>query len=153
MSRGAPSFEDRLYDAFSAFAKGSDAMDGASWVKCLRDSGLHGAHMSTTAADLIFAQIKPKGARKIDFEAFLDGCVRVGERLFPGDAGAFEHVISRIVEASGPHLRGTAADTSGICAFRPLEQHSESLLVAGVARRAGRIIPAGHTLYYSIHPL
>lgn len=81
---GAPGEElYEMFCAFSTFGAGSAVassvsgkmpaveMDGAHWIKMLRECGLLDVKtFGTTAADLVFVKAKPKGMNKIDFAGF-----------------------------------------------------------------------------------
>lgn len=58
-----------LFDVFHAFSGGAE-MDGRTFVKCMKDSGLMKDSLNTVDCDLIFAKTKARGARKIDFVGF-----------------------------------------------------------------------------------
>ena len=54
-------------------------MDNARFSKLAKECGLVSRDCSTTDVDIIFSQIKDKGARKITLSQFRRGLVKIGE--------------------------------------------------------------------------
>lgn len=86
-----------LLEAFHAFSGGLE-MDGRSFVKCLKDSGLIDECFQTVDADIIFAKWKPKGGRKIDFSTFTQSLRSVARRKHM----THEQVIDAVCLIAGP---------------------------------------------------
>ena len=71
--------QDELRLAFFKFATfgnravGNDEvlLDSRACQKLCKDSGLTGKKLTTTEIDLLFASVKPKGERKVDFKTFV----------------------------------------------------------------------------------
>lgn len=86
-----------LSDVFHAYAAGTD-MDGRTFVKCLKDSGLLDEQLKTSEADIIFAKYKAKGVRKIDFQTFLAALAEVSRKR----RMKAEHVFDVVCNSNGP---------------------------------------------------
>lgn len=103
--------EGQLQEVFTAFAAGGSEMDGRSFVKCLRDSGLlDGSSMKIVDADLIFVKCKEKGARKIVFSEFNRALSMVSARKGLPD----EETIRLICTAAAPHYETGSQNSSGV---------------------------------------
>lgn len=63
-------FRMSLKDAFNAYTKGADEMDGRTFTKILRDCKILDSKVTGVDADLIFTKVKAKGAKKITFAEF-----------------------------------------------------------------------------------
>lgn len=59
-----------LRGVFDKFADKVGELDGRSFVKLCKDAKLVDKNFTTTDVDLIFARVKPKGGRKINFSTF-----------------------------------------------------------------------------------
>ncbi|CAE7434652.1 TPPP3 [Symbiodinium pilosum] len=87
-----------LLESFQAFAGGLE-MDGRTWVKCLKDSMLLDEDFTTVDADLIFARVKTRGTRKIDYATFRRALSEVAKKWQMSQ----EQVEDIICLAAGPH--------------------------------------------------
>lgn len=58
----------------------SSEMDGAKWVKMLRDARIIDLAFTSSDADIIFAKVKTKGARRIRYDQFVRGLEYVAQR-------------------------------------------------------------------------
>jgi len=87
-----------LLESFQAFAGGHE-MDGRTWVKCLKDSMLLDEDFTTVDADLIFARVKSRGTRKIDYSTFRRALSEVAKKWQMSQ----EQVEDIICLAAGPH--------------------------------------------------
>ncbi|CAE7035867.1 TPPP3 [Symbiodinium natans] len=87
-----------LLESFQAFAGGTE-MDGRTWVKCLKDSMLLDEDFTTVDADLIFARVKSRGTRKIDYPTFRRALSEVAKKWQMSQ----EQVEDIICLAAGPH--------------------------------------------------
>lgn len=97
-----------MEQAYLAYTKGTPEMDGRTFVKILKDSKLLDSKMTQVDADLIFAAVKAKGAKKItfgDFEAAI-------EKVATKKGETVDCIVSKIAEegAEGPILYGTRTD-------------------------------------------
>jgi len=91
---------------FKSFTSDQPEMDGRTFVKFCKDSGLFDKAFTQTDADLLFTKIKAKGARKITFAEF--------EASFSGIADkkkiSVDEVKEIILNTAGPQYKGTKAD-------------------------------------------
>ena len=56
-----------LLEIFTSFTNNTRDMDGRQFAKLCKDTKLLDAHFTSTSVDLLFAKIKDKAARKINF--------------------------------------------------------------------------------------
>ncbi|CDI84153.1 hypothetical protein, conserved [Eimeria acervulina] len=97
-----------LKDAFNAYTKGADEMDGRTFTKILRDCKILDSKVTGVDADLIFTKVKAKGAKKITFAEFEEAL-----RLVAAKKGVeVEALHAKLAEegTQGPILTGTKAD-------------------------------------------
>merc|ERR1711964_871958 len=99
-----------IFIKFCSFGKGNIAklMDGRTWVKCLKDSGVINIKdgISSTTADLTFAKIVNRGKRKIGFVQFKKGLQELANR----SSVSYDDIEGKILAKGGPTARGTRAD-------------------------------------------
>ena len=69
-----------LKDVFNSFTGNKDEMDGRQFAKLCKDTKLLGKGFSPTDVDLIFAKVKEKSVRKINFKQFRTALDHVGEK-------------------------------------------------------------------------
>lgn len=124
--------EDDLKATFVSFASFGnrepvEEMDGAHFQKLCRDCGLLGRHLSTTDVDLLFAKVKTKGTRKITFEQCLTALAAISEKKVV----AFEDTVAQVLEAGGPIVHATKADS--------VRLHDDKSLYTGVYARGGPV--------------
>jgi hypothetical protein len=60
----------KLNEVFLTYCGGQDTMEGKQWAKLCKDTKLLDKKFTSTDVDLIFAKVKDKGARKINFAQF-----------------------------------------------------------------------------------
>jgi len=89
-----------LIEAFQAFAGQGHEMDGRTWVKVLKDSMLLDEDFTSVDADLIFAKVKGRGARRIDFQTFRKALGEVARRW---NSMTQEQVEDIVCLANAPH--------------------------------------------------
>lgn len=94
-----------LESVFKAFAAGPE-MDGKTFAKVSKDCGLLDKKLTPTDVDLVFAKIKDKTARKINFAQFKTGVAHFATKKGIPEADC----QALIVKAGGPHFEGTKAD-------------------------------------------
>ena len=94
-----------LQDVFTSFAKGKE-MDGKTFAKFCKDTKMISKKLTTTDVDLIFAKVKTKGARKIDFAQFQTACEQVAAKK----GVSMDFIKGKIAKAGGPQFEGTKAD-------------------------------------------
>lgn len=101
------------FKAFAAFGTGSATqaspakagMDGASFAKLCRDSGLLGGKLNSTAVDIAFSKAKGKGARKMSFNEFENALeLLAGSKGVPG-----EELRQKVAASAGPMCNATQA--------------------------------------------
>ncbi|KAJ3185965.1 hypothetical protein HDU85_000879 [Gaertneriomyces sp. JEL0708] len=120
-----------IYEAFCAFGSNRNLsstgsleniagpqMDGAKFAKFARDNKIiDGKKVTTTDVDITFNKVKPKGARKLDWNTFLDALTQLAEKKYAGKKGreALEAVTGDIVKrGSGPIASGTTPQSDAI---------------------------------------
>ncbi|QDZ23143.1 hypothetical protein HOP50_09g56830 [Chloropicon primus] len=97
-----------VFQAFNVFGGGDpDQMPNDRYIKLCQECGVIDAEYDTTKADLVFVKIKPKGARKIDYEKFKDVINLIAYQKSMG----YLTLAQKIVEAGGPVNKGTVADS------------------------------------------
>ncbi|KAI9199861.1 p25-alpha-domain-containing protein [Polychytrium aggregatum] len=93
-------------------------MDGAKFAKFCRDSGLvEGKAITSTDVDIIFNKAKAKGARRLDWNTFLEACRLLSEKKYPAatPAEGWSKFLNDVVyTGKGPVVSGTTASTEGI---------------------------------------
>jgi len=98
-----------IYIAFCSFGKGKPEkiMDGKTFRKALKDSKIESAKkgISSTTIDLVFAKVKAKGTRKIDFLTFCKGLEEIAKR----GKTTVDALVKKIIAKGGPTARGTKA--------------------------------------------
>ena len=60
-------------------------MDGVSFARMCKEAPELCNFIGRTDIDLIFSKTKPYGARKLDFDHFLDVLLAIAERIYPDD--------------------------------------------------------------------
>ena len=92
---------------FSQFTAGAPDMDGKTFLKFCKDSNLlDKTKMTSTDVDIIFAQVKAKGARKIDANQFKAACEKVATKK----GISMADLLATASAAGGPKFVGTKAD-------------------------------------------
>lgn len=85
------------------------------------------AKFTRTDADLIFAKVKGKGARKITFSQFEKALEEVAKRK----GVETSEIISAVQSSTGPQYRGTQADS--------VKWHDDKSLYTGVYAHGGTL--------------
>uniref|UniRef100_A0A7S1RU28 EF-hand domain-containing protein n=1 Tax=Alexandrium catenella TaxID=2925 RepID=A0A7S1RU28_ALECA len=100
---------DGVQQAFMAFCKGDDVLDGREFSQLCQDCGLFVRSKFTSAdADIIFNKVKNRGERKIDYEQFKDACISVATKR----GSSVADVQMAVMKAHGPSMHGaTQADS------------------------------------------
>ena len=93
----------KLLSVFSEYANSANCMDGKSFVKLAKDTGLLDRKLTTTEVDIVFAKVKAKFERKITFDQFMHGLELLAEkkRVEP------KVVRDKVSASKGPILNGT----------------------------------------------
>jgi len=95
-----------LETVFRNFAGGSHEMDGRQFAKLAKDSGILDKKLTSTDIDLIFAKVKDKSARKINFSQFENALAQCATKK----GVQKDDIINAILKCGGPILHGTKAD-------------------------------------------
>ncbi|KAI4835072.1 p25-alpha family protein [Plasmodium brasilianum] len=97
-----------MENAFYAYTKNASDMDSRTFVKILKDSKLIGKKLTAVDADITFAKVKTKGAKRINYDQFVEAVKYLIEK-HKLDYDKFVETLC--YEASnGPILYGTKAD-------------------------------------------
>lgn len=107
--RSLPGLEDMFNEFCSTKAKpdsnGVSEMDGPTFAKLCRDSGLQGkGKLSSTSVDIIFSGAKVKGERKLTYSSFLEAVNAAAKEL----GVPYEQLGREIAHCGGPVFTGTA---------------------------------------------
>ncbi|OEH75414.1 tubulin polymerization-promoting protein family member 3 [Cyclospora cayetanensis] len=94
--------------AFTVYTKGTGDMDGRTFTKILKDSKVLDSKVTAVDADLIFAKVKSKGAKKINYAEF-EEALRLVAAKKGVEVGKVQAEIAK-EGAEGPVLHGTKAD-------------------------------------------
>lgn len=81
-------------------------IDGAKFSKLCKDCGLIGAGLSATDVDIIFAKVKDKTQRKINYVQFVEALRLIAEKK----KKSFDAVCETVIGASGPTTNATRAE-------------------------------------------
>eukprot|EP00741_Cyanophora_paradoxa_P008887 tig00001408_g8603.t1 len=98
------------FASFGAGNAGSDLMDGARWVKFLKDCKIVDARFNTTSADIIFNRLAL--ARKLNFEQFKKALGEVAAEKYPGDPSGVAKLHASISANRGPSVHPDASKTA-----------------------------------------
>ncbi|KAK9820323.1 hypothetical protein WJX72_008971 [[Myrmecia] bisecta] len=117
----------KMFCSFASFGvrQHLEEMDGARFSKLVRECGLLDKALTTIDADIIFAKVKVKGQRKINFEQFLKALGIAADKK----GAALEDVVKAILLAGGPAASGTKADY--------VKFHDDKSTYTGVYARGG----------------
>eukprot|EP00386_Alphamonas_edax_P000748 GDKI01002338.1.p2 GENE.GDKI01002338.1~~GDKI01002338.1.p2 ORF type:complete len:149 (+),score=56.58 GDKI01002338.1:151-597(+) len=110
---------------FQAFTNGQPEMDGRQFAKLCKDCKIIDAKFTATDADLMFAKVKAKGARKISI-AELESAL---EFIAQKKGCSVDAVRSKVENNEGPVLQGTKADA--------VRFHDDKSLYTGVYANGG----------------
>ena len=98
---------EEVFQAFNMFGGGDpNAMPNDRYIKLCKECGVITKSYDTTAADLVFTKVKPKGERKINFKMFQDAVNVIAAQNGKG----YAEMANKIVTAGGPQNSGTKAD-------------------------------------------
>jgi len=95
-----------LHTFFSDHAGGRTEMDGRQFAKMAKDTKILSKRFTTIDLDIIFAKVKHKSARKINFKQFEDALEMIAEKK----GCAFEELEDRLLGHGGPVFTGVKAD-------------------------------------------
>lgn len=132
ISQEDPGMEKALFDAFcswSAFGspkesytrrRDEEIMGSFHWNKICRDVGLvapgghtpsSSRHVSFSDADIMFAKVKGRGKRKLNFSQFVDALGLLAEKLGMN----VMDIVRLILQKCRPSLNGTVVSTPTFC--------------------------------------
>eukprot|EP01066_Platyproteum_vivax_P001796 Platyproteum_vivax@DN12259_c0_g1_i1.p1 len=94
-----------MQSAFKSFTNDAPEMDGRTFVKLCKDTGLLAGGLTTTDCDLIFTKVKSKGAKKINYKEFQEAMKQVAEKK----KISLDDVKAQLSKG-GPVYAGTKAD-------------------------------------------
>jgi len=94
-----------LQSVYKHFA-GGDEMDGKTFAKLSKDCKLLDKKLTATDIDLVFAKVKDKAARKINYAQFEKAVGLMGEKK----GASAEQIATAIISAGGPSFTGTKAE-------------------------------------------
>jgi len=110
---------------FKSFAGGTAEMDGRQFAKLAKDTNILDKKLTNTDIDLIFAKVKDKTARKINYTQFLNGI----EQCATKKGISKNDLITAIETAGGPKFSGTKPDA--------VKFHDDKSLYTGVYANGG----------------
>jgi len=110
---------------FNSFNGKEKTMEGKVFSKLCKDCKLYDKKYTTTDADLIFAKVKSKTERRINFTEFQNALKEIATKKGT-DA---ESVKATILSAGGPTFAGTKADA--------VKFHDDKSLYTGVHSSGG----------------
>ncbi|KEP66805.1 UNVERIFIED_CONTAM: p25-alpha family protein [Hammondia hammondi] len=116
--------------AFNTYTKGSGEMDGRTFVKILKDTGvLDEKNLTSVDADLIFAKVKAKTARKIDYPQFEEALKLVAEKK----KVSADQIVTKIsTSEGGPIFVGTKTEH--------VRLHDDKDTYTGVHKNGGPVL-------------
>lgn len=115
-----------LHTVFVEFSpKDPKEMDNREFAKLCKDCKLLNKKITTTDVDITFAKVKTKGARKINYNQFIEAqnCLADKEKIPHAD---YHH---KVLGSGGPKFKGTTADD--------VKWHDDKTLYTGVYAKGG----------------
>lgn len=110
---------------FLAFTQGAKDMDGKVFAKMCKDCKVISKLCSTTDVDLIFAAVKDKGVRKIDYTQFLKAIEQCAYKR----KETSDELFSSMMKVGGPVFTATKVDA--------VKFHDDKSLHTGAYSRGG----------------
>lgn len=107
------------------FTGGAAEMEGKTFAKLAKDCKILDKNLTATDIDLIFAKVKDKAARKINYTQFQAG---IGECAKKKKI-TFEALSDKLCSVGGPTFTGTKADN--------VKYHDDKSLYTGVYAQGG----------------
>jgi len=114
-----------LQEVFLGFTGGQPEMDGKTFAKMAKDTKILDKALTATDIDLIFAKVKAKTARKIDYSQFQKGI----EECATKKKTNFDALSEKICAVGGPVFTGTKAEA--------VKYHDDKSLYTGVYAAGG----------------
>jgi hypothetical protein len=100
-------------------------MDGKTFAKVAKDCKILDKKLTATDIDLIFAKVKDKAARKINYTQFANGIKECASKK----KTTFEALSEAICAVGGPSFSGTKAEANNF--------HDDKSLYTGVHANGG----------------
>jgi hypothetical protein len=100
-------------------------MDGKTFAKMAKDCKILDKALTATDIDLVFAKVKDKAARKINYTQFANGIKECASKK----KTTFEHLSEAICAVGGPSFSGTKAEANKF--------HDDKSLYTGVHANGG----------------
>ncbi|CRG97003.1 p25-alpha family protein, putative [Plasmodium gallinaceum] len=97
-----------MENAFYIYTKNASDMDSRTFVKILKDSNLLNKKLTTVDADLTFARVKTKGAKRINYNQFVEAIRSLVDKHSLDYDKFVEQLCSEA--SNGPILYGTKTD-------------------------------------------
>lgn len=117
-------------------------MDGKTFAKMAKDTKILDKNLAAVDIDLIFAKVKDKTARKINFSQFVKGI----EACATKKKVAFDVLETKILSTGGPTFSGTKAEA--------VKYHDDKSLYTGVHANGGpSTVDAGNGMISDISQL
>lgn len=120
-----------MKDLFLSFTGGQNEMDGKTFAKMSKDTKMLNKVLTTTDIDLIFAKIRDKEARKINYAQFVKGVELCATKR--GETA--EQLEANILATGGPSYTGTKAEA--------VKYHDDKSLYTGVYANGGPTTAGG----------
>jgi len=114
-----------LQEVFQGFTGGAAEMDGKTFAKMAKDCKILDKNLTATDIDLIFAKVKDKTARKINYTQFQAGI----EACATKKKTTFDALSEAICSTGGPVFTGTKAEA--------VKYHDDKSLYTGVYANGG----------------
>lgn len=122
-SQNAPA--GSLEEVFMGFTAGAPEMDGKTFAKMSKDTKILDKKLTATDIDLIFAKVKDKTARKINYSQFSKGIAECAAKK----GISYEDLSGKICAVGGPVFTGTKTDN--------VKYHDDKSLYTGVYAQGG----------------
>jgi hypothetical protein len=114
-----------LEEVYLGFSAGAAELDGKTFAKLAKDCKLLDKKLTATDVDLIFAHVKDKAARKINFAQFQKGVAEMATKKGTN----FDALSVKLCSVGGPVFTGTKADA--------VKYHDDKSLYTGVYANGG----------------
>lgn len=114
-----------LEEVFKGFSQGGPDIDGKTFAKMAKDCKILDKNLTATDIDLIFAKVKDKTGRRINFQQFSEGIKQCADKK----KISFEELSKKICATGGPVFAGTKTDN--------VKFHDDKSLYTGVYAQGG----------------
>ena len=114
-----------LKEVFNGFSAGQAEIDGKTFAKMAKDCKILDKKLTATDIDLIFAKVKDKAARKINYAQFEKGIHECAAKK----GTSFDQLSAAICAVGGPVFTGTKAEA--------VKYHDDKSMYTGVHGKGG----------------